>query len=98
MRYDSQALGSLADKLLSGKSEFDRLKEIGNKQNYPYKIQKLKERLTENLRFWIVKGPSNRLTDIQNDIKCLSNMLGKQEFTKQEKQKIDELVKKHPII
>ena len=97
MRYDTQALSKLADRLLSGKSEYDKLKEIGNRQNYPYKIQKLKERLTEDLRFWVAKGPSNRLTDIENDIKLISNMVGKQELTKQEKQRVDELVKKYPI-
>ena len=97
MRYNSQALSKLADKLLSGKSGFDRLKEIGNRHNYPHKVQKLKERLTEDLRFWVAKGPSNRLADIEKDIKYISNLLGKQEFTKQEKEKIDELIKKHPI-
>lgn len=97
MRYNSDALGRLAGKLLSGKSKYDELKEIANRQNYLHKVQKLKERLTEDLKFWIAKGTSNRLADIEKDIRYISGVLNKKEFTKQEKEKIDELVKKHPI-
>lgn len=97
MKYNSDALSRLADKLLSGKSKYDELKEIANRQNYPHKVQKLKERLTEDLKFWIAKGASNRLADIEKDIRYISGVLNKKEFTKQEKEKIDELIKKHPI-
>jgi len=97
MKYDSQAVSKLADKLLHGKNRFEKLKEIGNRQNYQHKVQKLKQRLTEELKFWMVKGPSNTLTDIERDIKYLTPLLNNTEFTPQEKQKIDELVQKHPI-
>lgn len=97
MKYDSQALSRLADRLIYKKDRFEKLKEIGNRGNYSLKVTKLKQRLTEELRFWIAKGPSNRLTDIENDIKFVSTLLEKTEFTAKEKSRIDELVQKHPI-
>ena len=97
MKYNSQALTNIADKLLQGKNRFERLKEIANKQNYHHKVQKLKERLLSELKFWMAKGPSNRLDDIHRDIKHLSNLLDNKEFTAQEKIKVDELVSKYPI-
>ena len=97
MKYDSQALSRLADKLLGSKDKFEKLKEIGNRNNYPLKVQKLKERLTEELKFWMAKGPSNRLADIEKDIKYISSIQNKNNFTQEEKLKINELTKKHPI-
>lgn len=97
MKYDSQALSRLADKLLYGKDRFEKLKEIGNRGNYSLKVQKLKQRLSEELKFWMAKGPSNRLTDIENDIKYISSLLSKTDYTSREKKRIDELVQKHPI-
>ena len=97
MKYDSQAISRLADRLLYKKDRFEKLKEIGNRGNYTYKVQKLKQRLTEELRFWAAKGPSNMLSDIESDIKYISTLLNKTEFTAKEKKRIDELVQKHPI-
>jgi hypothetical protein len=97
MKYDSQALSKLADKLLGSKDKFEKLKEIGNRQNYPHKVQKLKERLSEEFRFWMSKGPSNRLNNIEKDIKQLAGFLERNQFNQQEKAKIDQLVQKYPI-
>lgn len=97
MKYDSQALSKLADKLLGGKDKFEKLKEIGNRQNYPHKVQKLKDRLNEEFRFWMAKGPSNRLNDIEKDIKQVVGLLNKNEFSQEEKVRINELVQKYPI-
>ena len=97
MKYDSQALSKLADKLLGSKDKFEKLKEIGNKQNYPHKVQKLKDRLNEEFRFWMAKGPSNRLNDIEKDIKQVAGLLNKNEFSQEEKARINELVQKYPI-
>lgn len=97
MKYDSQALTRLADRLLYGKDRFEKLKELGNRGDYTHKVKKLKQRLTEELRFWVAKGPSPRLADIENDIKYISSLLTKEDFTTKEKRRIDELVQKHPI-
>lgn len=97
MKYDSQALSRFADRLLYKKDRFEKLKELGNRGNYPLKVKKLKQRLTEELRFWVAKGPSNMLSDIESDIKYISTLLNKTDYTAKEKQRIDELVQKHPI-
>ena len=91
------ALKKLADGLLKGRSNYDKLKEIGNRKNYPAKVKKLKQRLTDELRLWLPKGPSARLSDIEKDIQYISQLLNKTTFTIKEMTRIDELVKKHPI-
>lgn len=93
----SEALSRIADKLLNNRSAFDKLREIGNRVNYPYKVQKLKQRLTEEYKFWLAKGSSNRLSDIERDVKFISNMLSKESYSEQEKDRIDQLVEKYPI-
>lgn len=97
MKYNIDNLVNFANKLINGKSQYDKLRQIGNRHNYKYKVDKLKQRLTEELKFWVVKGPSPRLRDIERDIKYLSTLTDKTTFTDLEKEKLDMLVKKHPI-
>lgn len=97
MGYNSDALSKLADDLLGRKSSYDKLKEIGNRSNYPHKIQKLKDRLTSEYKFWLPKGPSNRLTDIEKDIAFIKTVQDKKELTGEEKSRINQLSSKYPI-
>jgi hypothetical protein len=97
MKYSIDSLTNFANKLLNSKAQFEKLKQIGNRSNYKLKVQKLKQRLTDELKFWMAKGPSPRLRDIERDIKYVSTLTNKTEFTDQEKEKLDMLVKKHPI-
>ena len=97
MGYNSKVLQKLATKLLCAKTNFEKLREIGNRNNYPIKVQKLKQRLTEEYRLWSTRGPSARLSDIERDIKYVAGLLNKTTFTLKEMNRIDELVKKHPI-
>lgn len=97
MKYNSGALSKLADDLLGRKSSYDKLKEIGNRSNYSHKLQKLKERLTTEYKFWLPKGPSNRLTDIEKDITFLKVVQDKKELTSEDKHKINQLTSKYPI-
>ena len=96
MKYNSDALSKLADDLLGKKSSYDKLREIGNRSNYTHKIQKLKERLTTEYKFWLPKGPSNRLTDIEKDIAFLKTVQDRKELTGEEKIKINQLTSKYP--
>ena len=97
MAYNSNALQKLATKLLCAKTNFEKLREIGNRNNYPVKVQKLKQRLTEEYKLWSTRGPSARLSDIERDIKYLTSLLNKTTYNLKEMNGIDELVKKHPI-
>lgn len=97
MKYNSNALSKLADDLLGKKSSYDKLKEIGNRSNYSHKIQKLKERLTDEYKFWLPKGASNRLTDLEKDIAFLKTVQDKKELANEDKIRINQLVEKYPI-
>ena len=86
-----------SDKILRDLDRIEELKKIANRDNYPHKLEKLKKRLTEEFKFWMAKGPSNRLTDIEKDIKTVSSLQHKKVLTTADKTAINLLVAKHPI-
>lgn len=86
-----------SDKMLDDLDKFEKLKKIANKNNYPYKVGKLKERLANEFKFWMTKGPSAKLTDIERDIKFIASQLDKSVIGASDKLRIDTLVEKYPI-
>ena len=73
---------------------FDKLKQIANKNNYPQKIKRLFERLTEERSFWLRKGSSPRLLDIEKDLNFILSQVGEERI---DKVKVDLLIQKYPI-
>ncbi len=97
MNLSFKGLHKVSSKLLRNIEKADELKKLANKKNYPHKINKLKERLTEEYKFWIGKGSSAKLDDIQRDVKLIASLQNKTTFTPVEEARIDQLVKKYPI-
>jgi hypothetical protein len=48
--------------------QFDKLKEIANRNNYPYKVKLLTEKIQNEYDFWNLKNPSQKLEDITKDL------------------------------
>lgn len=48
--------------------QFDKLKEIANRNNYPHKIKQLTAKIQEEYDFWSLKSPSRKLEDITEDL------------------------------
>ena len=61
-------LNRAADGLLNNQDKFQQFKDIANRRNYPYKVKKLQERITEEHDFWSKKNPSQKLLDIKKDL------------------------------
>lgn len=48
--------------------QFDKLKEIANRNNYPHKVKQLTAKIQEEYDFWNLKNPSRKLEDITKDL------------------------------
>jgi hypothetical protein len=71
--------------------QFDKLKEIANRNNYPYKVTELKKKIQEQYDFWNLKSPSQRLDDLNRDLIFIKS----QTDSNLDKERIDELMKKY---
>jgi hypothetical protein len=73
--------------------QFDKLKEIANRNNYPHKIKQLTAKIQEEYDFWNLKNPSRKLEDITKDLIFIKSIrepiLGKE--------RIDELIEKYGL-
>ena len=71
--------------------QFDKLKEIANRNNYPHKITELKKKVQEQYDFWNLKNHSQRLDDLTRDLIFIKS----QTDSNLNKERIDELMKKY---
>lgn len=87
-------LGKAATKMVEHLDSFEKLKQVANKHNYPFKLKKLLERLTEESDFWSRKGESPKLLDIQKDLNFVITQIGEDRI---DRVKVDQMVQKYPI-
>jgi hypothetical protein len=71
--------------------QFDKLKEIANRSNYPHKVKQLTIRITEEFNFWSKKSHSNKLEDLKKDLNFIQSQVN--ETTN--KSRIDLLMEKY---
>lgn len=94
MSLKKLGLGKAANKIVEHLDSFDKLKTVANKSNYPRKLKKLFERLTEEQSFWVRKGESPKLLDIEKDLNFITSQIGEEII---DRIKIDQLAQKYPI-
>ena len=70
MRKSISQLGfsRIANTQVNRLEQFDKLKEIANRSNYPHKIKQLTAKIQEEYDFWNLKNPSRKLEDITKDL------------------------------
>ena len=73
--------------------QFDKLKEIANRNNYPHKIKQLSAKIQEEYNFWNLKNPSQKLEDITKDLIFIKSQT-KDSFNKE---RIDVLIEKYGL-
>ena len=61
-------LFKIANTQVNRLEQFDKLKEIANRNNYPDKIKQLTAKIQEEYDFWNLKNPSQKLEDITKDL------------------------------
>jgi hypothetical protein len=94
VKFFNKHLGvnKIADKLVGRLEQFEKLKEIANRKNYPHKIKLLEEKIEEQHTFWKRKDHSQRLLDLEKDLTFIRSQ--KQECSL-DKQRIDLLIEKY---
>ena len=91
--FKQLGLSKIANTQVNRLEQFDKLKEIANRNNYPYKIKQLTAKIQEEYDFWNLKNPSRKLEDITRDLIFIKS-------TKEptlSKGRIDELVEKYGL-
>jgi len=70
MRKSISQLGfsKIANTQVNRLEQFDKLKEIANRNNYPHKIKQLTAKVQEEYNFWNLKNSSRKLEDITRDL------------------------------
>lgn len=91
--FKQLGLSKIANTQVNRLEQFDKLKEIANRNNYPYKIKQLTAKIQEEYDFWNLKNPSRKLEDITRDLIFIKSI---KEPTLS-KVRIDELIDKYGL-
>lgn len=73
--------------------QFDKLKEIANRNNYPHKVKLLTEKIQGEYDFWNLKNPSQKLEDITKDLIFIKSQVR----DNLNKERIDVLIEKYGL-
>lgn len=94
----SSSLDQATTKLLSRLEQFNKLREIANKKNYPYKVNQIHAKVLEEYKFWTrkesVSAPTSKLADLRKDLIFIESQLTTTNF---DKTRIDILAEKYSI-
>jgi len=91
--FKQLGLSKIANTQVNRLEQFDKLKEIANRNNYPYKVKQLTAKIQEEYNFWNLKNPSRKLEDIKKDLIFIKSI---KELTLS-KVRIDELIEKYGL-
>jgi len=86
-------LSKVANTFVGRMDQMDRLKEIANRKNYPYKVKELSSRIQKEFDFFSKKEPSSKFEDLKKDLIFIKSI---KEPT-QNKEGIDLLVEKYGL-
>ena len=73
--------------------QFDKLKEIANRKNYPHKVKQLTAKIQQEYDFWNLKNPSRKLEDITRDLIFITSVKEPNSHV----ERIDELIEKYGL-
>jgi hypothetical protein len=95
MRKSISQLGfsKIANTQVSRLEQFDKLKEIANRKNYPHKVKQLTAKIQEEYDFWNLKNPSRKLEDITKDLIFIKSI--REPIL--DKERINELIEKYGL-
>ena len=95
MRKSISQLGfsRIANTQVNRLEQFDKLKEIANRNNYPHKIKQLTAKVQEEYVFWNLKNPSRKLEDITRELIFIKSI--REPIL--DKERINELIEKYGL-
>jgi len=78
-------LTRIADSYVTRLEQSDKLKKIANKNNYPYKVKLLHEKISQELDFWNQKKISSekKLVDLDKDLIFIESQINISDFNKE---------------
>ena len=91
--FKNLGLSKVANSFTNKLDQMEKLKEIANRNNYPYKIKQLSAKIQEEYNFWNLKNPSRKLEDITKDLIFIKSQT-KDSF---DKERIDVLIEKYGL-
>lgn len=94
MQLKSKYLEKFANELVKKDDMFTQLKKLGNKKNYPYKLQRLQEKISTEVELFERKNHTQKLVDLQKDLKFVLSQISSQDI---DKTRVDELAIKYSI-
>lgn len=101
MKFSKDYISKFTDSFLKKQDKFQALKEIGNKKSIPYQINKCKERLSEDYKFWITKNDSdlktNKLSSIQRTISLIRKLETKTTYTVEDVKILNEVIERYGL-
>ena len=86
-------LNKTANSYVNRLDQFEELKEIANRNNYPHKVKQLSAKIQNEYDFWNTKNPSQKLEDITKDIIFIKS----QRESDFNRERIDELIEKYGL-
>ena len=86
-------LNKTANSYVNRLDQFEKLKEIANRNNYPHKLKQLTARIQNEYDFWNTKNPSQKLEDITKDVIFIKS----QTESNLNRERIDELIEKYGL-
>jgi hypothetical protein len=89
-------LTRIANSYVDRLSQSQKLKEIANRKNYPYKVKLLHQKISEEYDFWQQKqNPvKQKLEDLERDLIFVESQINVSEFNKE---RIDLLMSKYGL-
>lgn len=87
-------LTRIADGYVNRLDQSQKLKEIANRKNYPYKVKLLHEKISKEYSFWHQKQnpDKQKLADVNRDLIFIESQMNQSEFNKE---RIDLLMSKY---
>lgn len=87
-------LSKITNKLVGNLEQLNKLKEIANRKNYPYRVKQLHSRIQEEYDLWNKKEPSQKLLDLKKDLTFIQSQLNESVLNKD---RIDVLIEKYGL-
>ncbi len=87
-------LSRIANSYVDRLDQSERLKKIANRNNYPYKVKLLHEKISQEFKFWNQKKNSfeKKLADLDKDLIFIESQINISDFNKE---RIDLLMSKY---
>jgi hypothetical protein len=91
--FSQLGLAKVTNKFVDRLDQMEKLKELANRKNYPYKVKQLQSKIQSEYDFWNTKNPSQKLEDITKDVIFIQSQIE----SNLDRERIDILMEKYGL-